>query len=206
MRALIKKKKEALEYQEIPEAARKRRKRHLEKIKLAYEPGPHEYRTTREQDFERLSRELQRQFELLLQFDTSIDTKSGIILGFIMLIIAQIALNLAFADTITSHSLGTTMLFTAGYAFILISFAVGMLGFWIHKYDLGPDVYHKMFPLWWNKEEKYYSMNIFSRIAKAYDRNESIRQKKVKYLRSMLGLFVVGLALIVLSTALLKVA
>jgi hypothetical protein len=202
----IKSKDKVAEHQETEEAADERRKRHLEKIKHAYEPGPHQDRTAREQDFERLSKELQRQFELLLQFDTSVDTKSGIILGFIMLIIAQIALNLGFIDTITSHALSTTALFLAGFAFVLLSFAVGMLGFWIHKYELGPDVYHNMFPLWWNKEEKYYSMNIFSKVANAYDKNELIRQKKVKHLRGMLSLFMIGLVLILASTALLKVA
>jgi hypothetical protein len=189
---------------ETPEDTEKRKHR-IETIKRAYEPGPHELRTSREQDFERLSAELQRQFELQWQADATVDTKSGIILGFIMLILVQIALSLGFIDTITSRSQLITALFLIGYGFIFGSFIVGMISFRLRTYKLGPSVLEKMFPAWWDKEEHYhYAMDIFTLIASSHEHNTDVSGKKVKYIKWMLNLFLVGFVLILTSTILFE--
>jgi hypothetical protein len=197
------------EHQETTES--EKRKRQLEKIRQTFEPRPNEDRAKREQDFDRLSKELQRQFELRLQSDAAVDTKTGVILGFLMLIIIQITLSPGIIDTMTSHSLYTTISFYFGYAFILLAFAAGMYGFWIRKYEVGAEINHKsdknpgMFQLWLSKEENHYPMSLFTKIAKAYQYNEEVFENKIKSLRAMLALFVAGFISIFISAILLRV-
>ena len=203
--ARIKKKlwKEEEPQQETTEEDEKHR---IEKIERSYKPGPHEDPKKREQDFERLSEELQRQFELRWQADVVVDTKTGIILGFIMLILVQIALSVGLIGAITSRSVNfITVIFSVGYALIFCSFVVGMMSFWIGEYYVGASAHGTMFPKWWRKEKQFYSMDIFTNIAASYEHNKDVSDKKVGYLRWMLIFFLIGFILILISTILFEV-
>jgi hypothetical protein len=111
----------------------------------------------------------------------------------------------------TSHSSDTTILFIIGYALILGAFGAGMWGFWIRNYQIGAEIDHKdarnpgMFQLWLSKEENHYPMSLFVKLAKAYHSNANVTQNKVKSLRIMLTLFVIGFIFIFISAIMLRV-
>jgi len=57
----------------------------------------------RDNDFTIISDELKRRFDLLMQVDDSHITKSGIILGFIMVIIVQITLTTEYTSAVMAR-------------------------------------------------------------------------------------------------------
>ncbi|MGB8310834.1 MAG: hypothetical protein WCE81_03085 [Halobacteriota archaeon] len=71
--------------------------------------------TKRDNDFKLISDELKRQFDLRMRFDDSHDAKFGIILGFIMVIIVQIALTTEYTNIVMANPIA--------FAFFLIGFA-----------------------------------------------------------------------------------
>lgn len=151
----------------------------------------------RDKDFKLISDELKRQFDILLRFDDSHDTKSGIILGFIMIVIIQISLTTEYTNLVLTKPIALVFFFF-GFAVIFCSFLLGVYGFNLRSYNLGP-IIKNLENQWKVKKEKNYTKNIFGAIWKAHESNKPIVDKKAKYVKRMLLTFSIGLVFIVLS-------
>jgi hypothetical protein len=154
-------------------------------------------------DFKLISDELKRQFDILLRFDDSHDTKSGIIIGFIMLVIIQISLTMDYTNKVIAKPIASAF-FLVGFATIFYSFLVGVYGFNLRTYEVGPKI-KNLNRQWRAKKEKDYTKNIFGTIWKTYESNKQIIERKAKFVKCMLWLFSGGLIFIVLSKIALMV-
>jgi hypothetical protein len=89
-------------------------------------------------DFNKLiSDELKRQIPLLIQYDSSIDSKTGIFLGFVFLVFIQVILLGSFVLKLSTAEL---KIYAVGIVFLFSSIAVGMVAYLKRSYMVGVDV------------------------------------------------------------------
>lgn len=153
--------------------------------------------STRENDFKLISDELKHRFDLLMQVDDSHITKSGIILGFIMVIIVQITLTSEYISVVIAKPVSETF-FILAFAALLISFALGIMAVYPKLYDYGIDI-EQMKEQWEKGTKKNYAKSIFDMAFTAYSNDKKIIGNKSRFIRGMLWAFSSGLVFILLS-------
>jgi hypothetical protein len=151
----------------------------------------------RENDFKLISDELKHRFDLLMQVDDSHITKSGIILGFIMVIIVQITLTTEYTSVVMAKPI-SSILFVLAFVAMLGSFALGIMAVNPKQYDYGIDI-ERMKGQWEKGKKKNYAKSIFDMSFTAYCNDKKIIEKKSKFIRYMLWAFSSGLLFILLS-------
>jgi len=149
-------------------------------------------------DFKLVYDELKRQYDILLRFDDAHDLKTGVILGFIVVIIVQITLSNGYVNLVTRNSI-SFLLFLAGCILLSISFASGALAIYLRDYSVGPKI-PILYKKWHNREQgEKFNRAMFSRIYKAYKENKNINQKKNTLFQLMFGTFTFAIIFIALS-------
>jgi len=151
----------------------------------------------RNNDFKLIVDELKRQYDIALRFDDSHDMKSGVILGFIMVVIVQISLTTEYTNLVLTKPLAS-LFFTIGFGAIFCSFILGVIGFNLKSYKIGPKI-KNLNDQWKAKKEKDYTKNIFGTTWKAHAKNKQIIERKAGFVKAMLIVFSVGLIFIVAS-------
>lgn len=166
------------------------------------EPEKHEENkdTERKDQFEYIAAEIRRQHDVVTKIDESLDTKIGIILAFIFLVLSQIA----FRPELTGLATKSFPLFVAflcGFAAILLSIIMGIKGlFFVRSYDIGPrisnliDGYRAGMDL-----NQLISKGISRAITYDIERGTS----KATWLRRMLIAFIIGLGILIVLEILL---
>lgn len=153
-----------------------------------------------------IGNEIIRQYDLMIKIQDSHDAKVGIILGFIILILVQIFLNiksitLCFNDLFSSITLICSII---GFVLILYSGIAGLIAFFNKVYGAGPnaDDLIKEFEL--NKGKDFEKI-IYGTINKAYKQNILISKKKSLYIKQMMVCFFIGFMLIIIPNILKEV-
>jgi hypothetical protein len=82
--------------------------------------------TKRENDFKLISDELKRQFDLMTRVDDSRNVKLSIILGFIMVVIVQIALTTGYANIVIAKP-AALVFFAIGFLAAVCAFCLGFI-------------------------------------------------------------------------------
>jgi len=166
--------------------------------------------TTQKEDFTETSQlgfapiasEIRRQFDLEMDFDQSSDTKIGIFLGFIVLVIAQVAFNTNLSSANDWGWLQFILYFT-GMQWIIISGWKALRAYGPRKYPIG----HKLDSLieYYSQTEKmktspvYSEMYISSKIEQASVQVQEIMEEKKRLIHSMQSYFFFGIVIILFS-------
>jgi len=148
-------------------------------------------------DFGIISDEIKRQYESQMKVDDSHDTKIGISLGFIILVLAQITLSNEFTDLILSRQ-SSMIIFSIGILTLLYSGYSGIRAYFIRKYHLGPRI-SDLIDQYKNGEERDYDKVVSRGIYDAFIENSIISQNKAKYIKKMFISFFVGFIFIIIS-------
>jgi hypothetical protein len=147
--------------------------------------------------FNIISDEIKRQYELQMKVDDSHDTKIGIALGFILVVLAQITLSNQFTDLILNNK-ASMVVFSLGIFGLLYSGYAGIRAYFIRKYHLGPRV-SDLIEQYRNGEKRDYDKVIARNIHDAFIENSIISQNKAKYIKKMFILFFVSFIFIIIS-------
>lgn len=151
-----------------------------------------------EDDFNHIANEIKRQYDVELRIDDSLDTKTGIILGFIFIVTAQILLNKDFI-ILATKDLPHIAIFAIGFFSIVLSICMGLCAYFVRKYKLGPEIY-ELIGLYNNVDEDIdFSELIPIQINKAIEENGIMLTSKSKYVKLMLIAFFIGVMWIAIT-------
>lgn len=146
--------------------------------------------------------EIERQFDLEMQFDSSSDTKIGIFLGFIVIVIVQ----LAFAtdlDGIEEQGAASFILFFTGLQWIAISGWKALVAYGPRKYPIGHDLGNLIRYYSQTREMRndavYSQMYVSSKIEEAGVLAQKMMEEKKRLMKSMQNYFFFGVIIILLS-------
>ncbi len=148
-------------------------------------------------NFHVISDEIKRQYDLQIKIDDSHDTKIGIMLGFILVVLAQITLSKEFTDIIVKNNV-SLLVFIIGIFGVLYSGYAGIRAYFIRKYNLGPKI-SELIEQYKNGEKRDYEKVISRKIYDAFVENSIITQNKAKYIKKMFVSFFIGFMIIILS-------
>lgn len=148
-------------------------------------------------DFNVFSNEIKRQYDLLINFDDSRDTKVSIMLGFIMLILIQITLSKEFFDIIIQNKI-PFYIFISGLMIILLAGVFGIIEYFVREYGCGPEIDDLINQYRWGVDRDFEKV-ISREIHECFNENRRISQDKVKYMKWMFIAFIIGLILIMIS-------
>lgn len=149
-------------------------------------------------NFKVISNEIKRQFELQMKIDDSHDTKIGIMLGFIIIVLAQIVLNNPFLNSILLDKY-SLIFFSLGIICIIYAGYSGIRAYFIRKYNIGPKI-SELVKQYKNGENRDYNKVISRKIYDAFVDNSTTTQNKSKYIKKMFISFFVGFVFIVISS------
>ena len=154
-----------------------------------------EKETKKEQKFEPISREIKRQFDLVLKFDESHDTKIQIFLGFAILVIAQVLLNRDSVRAMTNDGL-SLLLFLVGTVALFNSLYHGYKGYNLRLYHIGPEI-KSVIDLYKKDPTADMQEEISRMLNDGIEHNIKINEEKVVYIKSMLKWFIFGIGMLV---------
>jgi len=129
--------------------------------------------------------------------DDSHDTKIGIMLGFILIVLAQITLSETFLNEIIKNQI-SLIIFTVGLLSILCATYFGIRAYFIRKYNVGPKIFD-LVEQYRKGEKRDYNKVISRKIYDAFVENTSISQNKANRIKKMFVSFFVGFVLITVS-------
>jgi hypothetical protein len=152
-------------------------------------------------DFEDIRTEIRRQYDLLVQKDESTDTKTGIMLGFIVIVITQLSLNGDFLTSI-QESWISKFSFAVGLGFILYAGYAGFTAFFQRKFYRGVAI-ARLLAQYRDGRIMDYTAAINSALFQAYQKNLLIAESKRKYISRMMLCFLIGSVSIVLTRVVL---
>jgi hypothetical protein len=155
-----------------------------------YEPE----QETEEYDFRAIAAEIKRQFDLVIKADDALDTKTGILLGFILLIIAQVALNKDFFSLITRSSAELAVFFV-GFIFLILAAGAGILAYLTREYAVGVNT-KVLFGQFKEGEIRNYDMAISGEMQNSLFQNREKMETKDRYIKTMMVAFPIGLVII----------
>jgi len=147
--------------------------------------------------------EIKRQYDLQMRIDNSHDTKIGIMLGFILIVLAQITLSEAFLNEVTKNQI-SLIIFTVGLLSILYATYYGIRAYFIEKYNIGPKIFD-LVEQYRKGEKRDYNKVISRKIYDAFVENTSISQNKTNRIKKMFVSFFIGFVLITVSKIILIV-
>jgi len=152
--------------------------------------------------FQPVANEIERQFDLEMEFDSSSDTKIGIFLGFIVIVIVQ----LAFAtdlDGIGDQGAVSFILFFTGLQWIAISGWKALVAYGPRKYPVGHDLGNLIRHYSQTREMRndaiYSQMYISSKIEEAGLLVQVMMEEKKRLMKSMQNYFFFGVIVVLLS-------
>ncbi len=157
----------------------------------------------RDDTFKPIIDEIKRQYDLQMRIDNSHDTKIGIMLGFILIVLAQITLSEAFLNEIIKNQI-SLIIFTIGLLSILYAGYSGIRAYFIRKYNVGPRIYD-LVEQYRKGEKRDYNKVISRKIYDAFIENTSISQNKANRIKKMFVSFFIGFVLIIISKIILMV-
>ena len=146
-------------------------------------------------NFREISEEIKRQYELILSTDTALDTKTGIILGFVILIIVQIITAQSFIASMTKNGI-SMLLFSFGFSSILLSGFLGFRAYLVRPYEYGPEI-PDLITQYRKGEKRDYTQVISGAIYKATRYNFTISEKKATFIKEMFILLIIGLGIMI---------
>jgi uncharacterized membrane protein len=149
-----------------------------------------------ERDFNFIAAEIKRQFDLILKADDALDTKTGILLGFIFLTIAQIALNKDLFSLITLNPAKVTV-FYLGFLLLIVSIGAGIFAYLTREYEVGVNT-EVLFKQFKEGEIRNYNMAIAGEMQNSLIANREKTEKKERYVKTMMVAFPIGLLIIAL--------
>lgn len=144
--------------------------------------------------FEYIAAEIRRQHDLVTKTDESLETKLGISLGFIFLVLSQIAFRPEFTG-LASKGNPLFFVFVGGLIAIFVSIMMGIKGFFfVTDYATGPRIEYMI-----NAYENGEDLNqaISRQIAYAITLDIERSAEKASWLKWMLIAFIIGLIIFV---------
>ena len=151
----------------------------------------------KDSEFKPIIDEIKRQYDLQMKMDDSHDTKIGIMLGFILIVLAQITLSETFLNEIIKNQI-SLIIFTVGLLSILCATYFGIRAYFIRKYNVGPKIFD-LVEQYRKGEKRDYNKVISRKIYDAFVENTSISQNKANRIKKMFVSFFVGFVLITVS-------
>ena len=148
-------------------------------------------------NYEIISNEIVRQYANMDNYLTSLDSKSGVLLGFVVLVLAQVFLNLNSVKSVLSYQL-SGMLFISGVFLVIVSAFFGIRSFSFRANAEGPELEDLMANFRRGLKRDYRKL-IDASIFAATKVNDAIRRDKVFNISLMMYLFATGLVIIVVS-------
>jgi hypothetical protein len=157
------------------------------------EKGPKKAGDGKKDQFEYIAAEIRRQADLANKIDDSLDTKISIMLGFILLVLSQVALRSELVDLVTKGNL-SSYIFIGGFVIVFFSIVAGLLGYFVSDYYFGPNI-----PLLIEYYRRNRNLNqiISKRISSGVDSYRKRLRRKAQYFQVMVYLFVIGFILII---------
>ena len=144
--------------------------------------------------FERVASEIRRQHDLVTKTDESLETKLGISLGFIFLVLSQIAFRPEFTG-LASKGNPLFFVFVGGLIAIFVSIMMGIKGFFfVTDYATGPRIEY-MIDAYENGEDL--NQVISRQITYAITLDIERSAEKASWLKWMLIAFIIGLIIFV---------
>lgn len=150
--------------------------------------------------FEYIAAEIRRQHDVVSRIDDSLDTKISIILGFIFLVLAQIAFRPELTGLATKN-VPLSLIFWCGIGAIFLSILMGIKGLWfVSDFDIGGRIEQIIDKYKAGKDlNQAISRAIYNAIT--YDRKRG--DNKAKWLTGMLISFIIGLGIMMVLEVLL---
>lgn len=149
-----------------------------------------------------MAKEIERQFNLEMDFDESSDTKIGIFLGFIVVVIVQLALATDL-DGVQDQGAASFILFFTGLQWIAISGWKALVAYGPRKYPIGHDLGNLIMHYSQTGEMRsdaiYSQMYISSKIEEAGVLVQRMMERKKRLMKSMQNYFFFGVIVILLS-------
>jgi hypothetical protein len=148
------------------------------------------------EDFNKLiSEELKRQIPILIGYDSSIDSKTGIFLGFVFLVFIQVILLGSFVLKLSTLELE---IYAIGILFLFGSIIAGMIAYFSRGdggYPTGVDITETISAFIEGADKDYESIVQDSMLQSFIEVLETAA-RKLRYTKYMAGLFAVGIAII----------
>ena len=162
----------------------------------------HEKEEDISESFSYIALEIKRQFDLEMDFDNASDTKIGIFLGFIVIVLTGLALNVDMTSMRKEGAVSFILFFT-GIQFILISGWKAEKAFGPREYPVGHKLDH-IFSKYKNdknmqKKPVLCEIYITSKMAEASEEIELLMKEKKRLIKSMQNFFFYGIVLILIS-------
>ncbi|MDD9953394.1 MAG: hypothetical protein OXR66_03595 [Candidatus Woesearchaeota archaeon] len=144
--------------------------------------------------FQAIKEEIVRQYEIGRRTDETHDTKAGIMLGFIMLVLASIIVREDVLRSIFGNRIATVF-FSLGVAGILYALYEGFRGYAIREYVAGANLPDLLTQYRKGKKRNYENV-IMGAIYNAYKENQKITERKTKAIKRMFASFLSGFLVI----------
>jgi hypothetical protein len=147
-------------------------------------------------DFNKLiGDELKRQIPILVGYDSSIDSKTGIFLGFVFLVFIQVILLGSFVLKLSTLELE---IYAIGIVFLFGSIITGMLAYFNRGeggYPTGVDITETI-NSYVSGADKDYESIVQDSMLQSFIEVLETAEHKLRYTKYMAGLFAVGIAII----------
>jgi hypothetical protein len=149
----------------------------------------------RKDQFEYIAAEIRRQHDVVTKIDDSLDTKIGIILGFIFLVLSQIAFRPELLG-LAARNFPLFLVFLGSLVVIFLAIIMGIKGLsFVRDYDIGPRIAGII-------HEYKVGVNLNQAISRGisnaitFDKERGV--DKAKWLKWMVSTFIIGLGILVL--------
>ena len=150
--------------------------------------------TERKDQFDYIAAEIRRQHDIVTKIDDSLDTKIGIILGFIFLVLSQIAFRPELLG-LAARNFPLFLVFSCSLVIIFIALGMGIKGLsFVRDYDIGPRIADII-------DEYKAGQNLNQAISRGisnaitFDRERGV--DKARWLKWMVSTFIIGLGILV---------
>lgn len=139
--------------------------------------------------------EIQKQREILLKMDDSLDTKISIILGFTFVVIAQILLKNDLITLVVKDN-PHIIVFALGFVFIICSVCLGIIAYSTRAYRIGPNIFKlsKQYP---NEKLQDFDETVLEALDTSLCEIIKVHQNKAKYVKCMFRTFFIGVPSII---------
>lgn len=150
-----------------------------------------------DEDLSKICDEIRRQFDYVWRGSDSNSSKAGILLGFVVVILIQVALSRLFSDLIPQAS-PILLILAAGYLSVLASGFFCVSAFKFKKYHVGPEI-DDLVKLYRKGEKANYEQRICRRIQDSMKENRELSKAIASDLKAAMYFLMAGMLLIVLS-------
>jgi hypothetical protein len=150
-------------------------------------------------DFEPIKREIYRQYDEISKAVDSLDTKIGIGLGFVFLVISQLVVNDIVRLPDEGNVPSETLLAVLGFAALLLSGLFGLAAFSIRGFGGGPTI-PELVEQYLGGEDRNYDMAIARLVYDSHQVNKNHARNKAFWAKSMFIAFLIGMIVVAISS------